>query len=160
MSLPASENELGADATLPWLLSPKWTPSELALSRKRFTKPPKEALAEISKLYLLQPQFDYPSLQFEDGEPVMTEPYAETQHHLTKLQELLDDLEALKVSREDEARKAKLAGDIRRAAAIVKAWIEQEKARAKRFEERVQFLIAEQAKAQETQPEHSSCLIT
>ncbi|CEL59246.1 hypothetical protein RSOLAG1IB_03179 [Rhizoctonia solani AG-1 IB] len=115
MSLPASENELGADATLPWLLSPKWTPSELALSRKRSTKPPKEALAEISKLYLLlQPQFDYPSLQFEDGEPVMTEPYAETQHHLTKLQELLDDLEALKVSREDEDRKVKLAGDIRR----------------------------------------------
>ncbi|CAE6365955.1 unnamed protein product [Rhizoctonia solani] len=161
MSLPtAPEDEPSPDVTLPWLLSPNWSPSELALSRKLLTKPPKEALTEISNLYiLLQSQFYYPSLRFKDGEPAMTESYAETQHYTMKLEGLLDELGALKISGKDEAHKRRLANEIRGAVASVKAWIEQEKVKAQKFEERVQLLLAQEERTQENQPEPSGCLI-
>ncbi|KAF8759523.1 hypothetical protein RHS01_02148 [Rhizoctonia solani] len=130
------------------------------MSLKRFTKPPKEALTDMAHLYLaLQSQFYYPSLRFEDGEPMMTESYAETQHYLMKLQELLDELEALKVVGEDEARKTRLTDEIKRASASVKEWIEKEKIKAQKLEERIQFLIAEEERKQELQPEASGCVI-
>ncbi|KAF8709504.1 hypothetical protein RHS03_03295, partial [Rhizoctonia solani] len=161
MSLPtAPEGGSNPDVTVPWLLSPNWAPNELALSRKRFTKPPKEALTDMAHLYLaLQSEFYYPSLRFEDGEPMMTESYAETQHYLMKLQELLDELEALKVVGEDEARKTRLTDEIKRASASVKEWIEKEKIKAQKLEERIQFLIAEEERKQELQPEASGCVI-
>ncbi|KAJ1308333.1 hypothetical protein OPQ81_004043 [Rhizoctonia solani] len=134
MSLPptSEEPESAADVTVPWLLSPKWSGNELAGSRKRFTKPPKEALKELFNLHLLlQSEFYYPSLRFKDGEPMMTESYAETQYYLMKLQGLLDEVEALKISEQDDADRAKLVDRVQRDITRVNQWIEQERAKGR-----------------------------
>ncbi|KAH7344103.1 hypothetical protein B0J17DRAFT_765230 [Rhizoctonia solani] len=161
MSLPsASEPGSAPDVTVPWLLSPKWSPSELAWSRKQSTKLPREALEEIFNSYLfLQTEFDYPSLRFESGEPVMNESYAETQHQMIKLQELLSESEALIVSEADEANKTTLVNEIRRAIAGMNGWIEQERLKAQKFEEKLQSLLAEEERLRGGKPQPLECVI-
>ncbi|CAE6445598.1 unnamed protein product [Rhizoctonia solani] len=161
MSLPsASEPGSAPDVTVPWLLSPKWSPSESAWSKKQSTKPPREALEEMFNSYLfLQTEFDYPSLRFEDGKPVMNESYAETQHHMMKLQELLSESQALVVSEADNASKTKLVGEIQRAIVRVNEWIEQERLKAQRFEENFQSLLAEEERLRAGKSQSLECVI-
>ncbi|KAL5637203.1 hypothetical protein ACGC1H_001000 [Rhizoctonia solani] len=161
MSLPpTTEPETTPDVTVPWLLSPKWSPSESAWSRRRSVKPPKEILVKLSNAYLfLQSEFIYPSLRFEDGEPVITESYVEMQHRVMKLEGLLDELEALKVSEAEDTGKTKLIVEIRRAIEAVDVWVEQERVKAQKFEEKLQSLLASQQEPRGQQSEALECLI-
>ncbi|CAE6422518.1 unnamed protein product [Rhizoctonia solani] len=161
MSLPpTTELEPTPDVTVPWLLSPKWSPSEPVWSKRRPVKPAKETLAEMTSTYLfLQSEFIYPSLRFEDGEPVINESYVEMQHYVMKLQGLLDELEALKVSEAEATGKTKLMVEIRRAIERVEAWVEQERVKAQKFEEKLQSLLASQQEPRGRQSGESECLI-
>ncbi|KAL5637204.1 hypothetical protein ACGC1H_001001 [Rhizoctonia solani] len=128
---PLMVNESETDAIgIPWLLSPEWTPGKPTGRGSRLTMPPKQALAEIHDIFskLYHRFCDSLPLKFKDNGPVLDWAYAETRHYMMRLQALSDELNAIKVSSEDEEEKYELAMAMRGAILQVEGHVKQKRA--------------------------------
>ncbi|KAJ1308332.1 hypothetical protein OPQ81_004042 [Rhizoctonia solani] len=91
--------------------------------------PPKEALAEIQYLFsqLHHNCCGTLPINFEGYDPVIDWASLETGYYMMKLQALWDELNALKVLKEDEEVKQGLAMTMRRAILRLEGYVEQKR---------------------------------
>ncbi|EUC56213.1 protein disulfide isomerase, putative, partial [Rhizoctonia solani AG-3 Rhs1AP] len=162
---PLMVNESETDAIgIPWLLSPEWAPGKPTGRGRRLTMPPKQALAEIHDIFskLYHRFCDSLPLKFEGNEPLLDWAYVETRHYMMRLQALSDELNALKVSSEDENGKHGLAMAMQGAIFKVEGHVKQKRSLALNHEEHSKLYgrVRTEQRARRVQRTEPGCVIS